>query len=152
MASMESIQCMAITSTAMALATPMTVTMERTGLRASCRSRMRVGWSSQRARRVSARAECLKLTGEGGRIASAAGSSPGALSSVFKWLMKVGPVFGTSIMFLTAIAGLVYWWYIHRRRQPADPGLMLMAYSKLQGPDRRQREQVLKQAYLVPSL
>ncbi len=81
----------------------------------------------------------------GDNLASALNSSPGGLAALFEWLLAVGPMFGVSIMLLTAIAGFAYWWYwIRRRRRDEQDELELMKYSTLTGADRADRIRILR--------
>lgn len=81
----------------------------------------------------------------GDNFASALNASPGGLATVFEWLLKAGPVFGGSIMLLTAIVGFAYWWYwVRRRERRSQEDFAWMAYSALSGTDRDNRIRVLK--------
>ncbi len=81
----------------------------------------------------------------GDNLASALNSSPGGLATAFEWLLQVGPLFGVSIMLLTAIAGFAYWWYWLRHRIRSDQDQFeWMSYSALSGSDHKERMRILK--------
>lgn len=80
----------------------------------------------------------------GDSLASTLGKSPGGLKSAFEWLVKTGPLFGITIMLMTAIAGFAYWWYTMRGRGRSADEMYLMRYSPLSGSDRSERLKVLK--------
>ncbi len=81
----------------------------------------------------------------GDNLASALSNSPRGLGVLFEWLLKTGPLFGVSIMLLTAIAGFAYWWYwVRRRKVDSDEEIEWLRYSALSGADRAERVRVLR--------
>ncbi len=81
----------------------------------------------------------------GDSLASTLSNSPGGLAVIFEWLLKAGPMFGISIMLLTAIAGFVYWWYWVRRRQKvSNEEFRWVDYSVIAGADREERLRVIR--------
>lgn len=81
----------------------------------------------------------------GDNFASAINSSPNGLAVAFEWLLKAGPLFGISIMLITAIAGFAYWWYwLRKRQQSVLNELDLLQYSVVAGEDSAERLRVLR--------